>query len=157
MSYWKILSTDHKITPTTSGGGWLQPVLVTTTGCLSYHYWLSHHCWLSTASPKPGVSTTVNLSFTPFSSMSTVVASMLTVCWIRSAPEFGEKQTTIHQKKIINVHEAFSQLTRELHASGLCFHIIIALVPQYIPRHLLSLVCAFHIMPCMNTYYKINF
>jgi len=44
----------------------------------------THQLLLSTASPKPGVSTTVSLSFTPFSSMSTVVASMLTVCFIRS-------------------------------------------------------------------------
>ena len=45
----------------------------------------THHCSLLTASPNPGVSTTVSLSFTPFSSMSTVVASILTVWEMRSA------------------------------------------------------------------------
>ena len=42
-----------------------------------------------TASPNPGVSTTVSLSLTPFSSMSTVVASMLTVCVTRSVRREG--------------------------------------------------------------------
>lgn len=42
---------------------------------------------LSTASPNPGVSTTVKRNFTPFSSMSTVVASMFTVCLMRSRCE----------------------------------------------------------------------
>ena len=52
-----------------------------------YLHTLTHHTYqapLSTESPKPGVSTTVSLSFTPFSSMSTVVASILTVCLMRS-------------------------------------------------------------------------
>lgn len=37
------------------------------------------------ASPYPGVSTTVSLSFTPLSSISTVLASILTVCLTFSA------------------------------------------------------------------------
>lgn len=37
---------------------------------------------MSIASPKPGVSTTVSLSFTPRSSISTVDASNLTVCLV---------------------------------------------------------------------------
>ena len=60
---------------------------------------LSHQCRLSTASPKPGVSTTVSRSFTPFSSISTVVASILTVCSIRSEGERegrkGRRETSL--------------------------------------------------------------
>ena len=44
----------------------------------------TYHFSLLTASPNPGVSTTVSLSLTPFSSMSTVVASILTVWAMRS-------------------------------------------------------------------------
>ena len=43
-----------------------------------------YHFLLSTASPNPGVSTTVRRNLTPFSSMSTVVASIVTVCLMRS-------------------------------------------------------------------------
>lgn len=46
---------------------------------------VTNQALLSTASPNPGVSTTVSLNLTPFSSMSTVVASILTVCLMRSA------------------------------------------------------------------------
>ena len=46
---------------------------------------VAHHFLLSTASPKPGVSTTVSLNLTPLSSISTVVASMDTVCFTLSA------------------------------------------------------------------------
>ena len=52
-----------------------------------------YHALLSTASPKPGVSTTVSRNLTPFSSMSTVVASMLTVCLMRSTWENMEWQS----------------------------------------------------------------
>ena len=51
------------------------------THTLIYH---TYQVPLFTESPNPGVSTTVSLSFTPFSSMSTVVASILTVCLMRS-------------------------------------------------------------------------
>lgn len=36
------------------------------------------------ASPKPGVSTTVSRNLTPLSSISTVEASIFTVCFVRS-------------------------------------------------------------------------
>ena len=48
------------------------------------HIYHTYQVPLFTESPNPGVSTTVSLSFTPFSSMSTVVASILTVCLMRS-------------------------------------------------------------------------
>lgn len=54
-----------------------------------------YHALLSTASPNPGVSTTVSLSFTPFSSISTVVASMLTVCEMRSAEEVAKQDLIV--------------------------------------------------------------
>ncbi|GAA6077701.1 uncharacterized, partial [Tachysurus ichikawai] len=44
----------------------------------------SYHSVLFTASPKPGVSTMVSLSLTPFSSMSTVCLVISTVWVIRS-------------------------------------------------------------------------
>lgn len=49
----------------------------------------AHHSLLLTASPKPGVSTMVSLSFTPFSSMSTVCLMISTVWFIRSAKHWG--------------------------------------------------------------------
>lgn len=45
----------------------------------------AHHSLLFTASPNPGVSTMVSLSFTPFSSMSTVCLMISTVWLMRSA------------------------------------------------------------------------
>lgn len=50
---------------------------------------------LSIASPYPGVSTTVKRNLTPFSSISTVDASNLTVWWVLS-------EITI---KLINIKE----------------------------------------------------
>lgn len=44
----------------------------------------TYHSVLLTASPKPGVSTMVSRSFTPFSSMSTACLVISTVCMIRS-------------------------------------------------------------------------
>lgn len=46
-----------------------------------------HHSELFTASPKPGVSTMVSFSLTPFSSMSTVCFRISTVWLMRSAEE----------------------------------------------------------------------
>lgn len=48
---------------------------------------LPHHSELLTASPKPGVSTMVSFSLTPFSSMSTVCFRISTVWLMRSAGE----------------------------------------------------------------------
>ena len=48
---------------------------------------LPHHSELFTASPKPGVSTMVSFSLTPFSSMSTVCFRISTVWLMRSAGE----------------------------------------------------------------------
>lgn len=45
---------------------------------------MSYHSVLFTASPKPGVSTMVSFSLTPFSSISTVCLVISTVCVIRS-------------------------------------------------------------------------
>lgn len=47
----------------------------------------TYHSVLLTASPKPGVSTMVSRSFTPFSSMSTACLVISTVCMIRSGEE----------------------------------------------------------------------
>lgn len=44
----------------------------------------TYHSVLLTASPKPGVSTMVSRSLTPFSSMSTACLVISTVCMIRS-------------------------------------------------------------------------
>lgn len=47
----------------------------------------TYHSVLFTASPKPGVSTMVKRSFTPFSSMSTTCLVISTVWTIRSSPQ----------------------------------------------------------------------
>lgn len=52
--------------------------------CILFFKVTTHHSVLFTASPKPGVSTMVSLSFTPFSSMSTVFLVISTVWLIRS-------------------------------------------------------------------------
>ena len=62
------------------------------------HFKHTHHCPLSTASPKPGVSTTVNLSLTPLSSMSTVNVSMFTVCTMRSIHRRASTPVVTHTK-----------------------------------------------------------
>ena len=74
-------------------------------------YTHTYHCPLSTASPKPGVSTTVNLSLTPLSSISTVNVSIFTVCMMRSihrkasTPVVTHTKHKLHHNKWLNTYK----------------------------------------------------
>lgn len=59
-----------------------------------------YHAVLLTASPNPGVSTTVSFNFTPFSSMSTVCFVISTV-WLMRSPGQNNKQIWILNQRVI--------------------------------------------------------
>ena len=72
----------------------------------------SYQSVLSTASANPGVSTTVNLNLIPFSSISTVLVSIWTVWWIRSA---NPNNKTIIFHTLIILPKIYNNIYKEVY------------------------------------------